>query len=107
MTINEITKALNDKLQVDTAILNFSKAFDKVAHSRLLHKLDYYGIRGNLLNWLNSFLSGYSQQVVVVGTISATCSVTSGVPQGCALSPILFLIYINGIAINFHNEIQL
>jgi len=92
---------------VDTTILDFSKAFDKVAHSRLLHKLDYYGIRDNLLNWLHSFLSGCSQQVVVDGTKFETCSVTSRVPQGSVLCPILFLIYINDITINVHSEIWL
>ena len=58
VTINDIAKAMDEKLQVDAAILDFSKAFDKVAHSRLLYKLEYYGIRGNLQNWLSSFLSG-------------------------------------------------
>ena len=71
-------KAVDNKQQVDTAILDFSKAFDKVAHSRLLYKLDYYGIRGNLLNWLKSFLHGYSQQVVVNGVKSPACEVTQG-----------------------------
>ena len=72
---------MDEKLQVDTAILDFSKAFDKVAHSRLLYKL-YYGIRGNLQDWLSSFLSGCSQQVVVDGAVSSICKITSGVPQG-------------------------
>ena len=56
VTINDIAKAMDEKLQVDAAVLDFSKAFDKVAHNRLLYKLDYYGIRGNLLTWLDSFL---------------------------------------------------
>ena len=66
---------MDGKLQVDAAILDFSKAFDKVAHSRLLYKLEYYGIRGNLQNWLSSFLSGRSQQVVVDGAASSTCKI--------------------------------
>ena len=78
VTLHDITKAVDNKQQVDTAILDFSKAFDKVAHSRLLYKLDYYGIRGNLLNWLKSFLHGYSQQVVVNGVKSPACEVTQG-----------------------------
>ena len=55
VTINDIAKAMDVKLQVDAAILDFSKVFDKVAHSRLLYKLDYYGIRGKLHSWLSSF----------------------------------------------------
>ena len=72
VTINDIVKAMDEKLQVDTAILDFSKAFDKVIHSRLLYNLEYYGIRGNLQNWLSSFLSGRSQQVVVDEAVSST-----------------------------------
>ena len=64
------------------AILDFSKAFDRVAHSRLLYKLNYYGIRGNVLQWLKSFLCGRTQQVIVEGSSSSTRQVTSGVPQG-------------------------
>jgi len=70
VTLHDITKAVDNKQQVDTAILDFSKAFDKVAHSRLLYKLNYYGITVNLLTWLSSFLHGHSQQVVVDGVKS-------------------------------------
>ena len=51
VTINDIAKAMDEKLQVDAAVLDFST---KVAHYRLLYKLDYYGIRGYLLTWLDS-----------------------------------------------------
>ena len=57
VTVNDIARAINNNMQVDAAILDFSKAFDKVAHKHLIYKLNYYGIRGNLLNWLTSFLN--------------------------------------------------
>ena len=62
VTVNDIARAINDNKQVDAAILDFSKVFDKVAH--LIYKLDYYGIRGILLNWLTSFLQNRSQEVI-------------------------------------------
>ena len=52
---------MDGKLQVDAAILDFSKAFDKVAHLRLLYKLDYYRIRGKLHSWLSSYIVALSK----------------------------------------------
>ena len=55
ITIDDFAKAINNRQQVDVGILDFAKAFDKVPHSRLLYKLEYYGVTGNLLKWLTSF----------------------------------------------------
>ena len=105
LTIDDLPRVVENKLQTDVAILDFEKAFDKVAHSRLIHKLDYYCMRGGLLQWIQSFLSNCTQGVVD-GTCSSPCSVTSGIPQGPVLGPVLFLVCINIIS-NIHSQIRL
>ena len=78
LTTNDLAKAIDNNTQVDMVILDFSKAFDEVAHNRLKHKLDFYGIRGNLFGWLESFFGSRTQQIVIGGTYSPCSAVTSG-----------------------------
>ncbi|MES9879786.1 MAG: reverse transcriptase domain-containing protein [Sedimenticola sp.] len=80
---------------MDVIYLDFCKAFDKVPHQRLLLKLKSYGITGNLYNWIQDFLIGRTQRVVLNGKMSEWRNVNSGIPQGSVLGPILFLVYIN------------
>ena len=106
-TVHDWITAMDNKSQIDAILLDFAKAFDKVPHKRLLSKLAFYGIIGNTKNWIKSFLSHRKQRVSVNGALSDNTCVTSGVPQGSVLGPVLFLLYINDINNNIQSPIRL
>ncbi len=84
----------------------FKKEFDKVPHSKLLFKVKQLGIGGNVCNWIENWLSNRKQRVVINGTASDWAPVTSGAPEGSALGPVLFIVYINDIDVGLNNFIS-
>jgi hypothetical protein len=95
-TIESWTAAMDKKsgTHIHAVFLDWSKAFDKVPHERLLSKLEHYGIKGKLHGWFKSFLTGRTQQVVYGGSQSEPTNVLSGVIQGSVLGPLLFNIFV-------------
>ena len=91
------TESFDLDTQIDCIYLDFKKAFDSVSHELLIHKLKSYNISDSMITWLSSFLNNRKQSVRINGSTSSWTSVTSGVPQGSIIGPLMFLLFVNDI----------
>ena len=104
---HEIYQSLDNDLEVRGVFLDILKAFDNVWHEGLILKLSHNGTSGNLLYLLKDFLKYRKERVVLNGQNSSWKGITAGVPQGCILGPLLFLIYINDLSDGLPSDCKL
>ena len=105
--IEDLNFHMDNNIQVDMILLDFSKAFDTVSHCRLLKKLKFYHIENQVIQWIEKWLTLRKQHVLFDGESSNHVPVSSGVPQGTVLRPLIFLIYINDITEDTSSQLRL
>ena len=100
-------KVCNPENKQTLSSLILVRLWTKLITKKLLLKLHFYGIRGNILNWIKDFLANRTQSVILNGSNSHNITVSLGVPQGSVLEPILFLAYINDLLKQVRSRVRL
>ena len=94
---DDLTKFHSIKTNCDVIYIDFTKAFDKISHNKLIRVLHHYKINSQVIAWIKGLLDDRVQKTVVENQFSNTCQVTSGVPQGSVLGPLLFILYLESL----------